>query len=75
MSSRHAKDRAEARRRGRIAARERAAVGDQPAVRSHAPKLASASVQRSVDPLDESRSRMTFVRSLQSCARAPSLFR
>jgi hypothetical protein len=32
MSSRHAKDRAEARRRGRIAARERAAVGDQPAV-------------------------------------------
>jgi len=32
MSSRHANERAEARRRGRIAARERAAAGDQPMV-------------------------------------------
>jgi hypothetical protein len=50
VSSRHATERAEARRRGRIAARERAAVGDQPVVDETATDLAvqtSASQPRS----------------------------
>lgn len=49
MSSRHARDRAEARRRGRIAARERAAAGDQAATpvptTEHAPTPSAPSVR------------------------------